>query len=323
MKSKKIKKDKQRRRQELNKASSHKLISKILKNNSPAPMGCLKRPEDKDPKRPKGSLATDHAEIDEILRDTWQNITNGTEKDLEEVAQNFLRKYDKHILNKPEFEIGDLTFEEFRDVVRVNAESAPGLDGWTPKDIGILSDNALKLMVKMFNKIEKGAPWPEHMHKTRAVFLSKDANDTQNPLAYRILKITTAWYRKWATARVKSLEKWIETWDHPALNAGVPGKGAADAWYNTAVFNELNITNGQDVAGGSIDIFKCFDQLNRTLLKELASKAGMPKRILETYFRFIENIETKFRVGKTLVKHTKTGAAFRKAAPSQCSWLLC
>ena len=170
-------------------------------------MGCLKRPEDKDPKRPKGSLATDHAEIDEILRDTWQNITNGTEKDLEEVAQHFFRKYEKHIPNRPEYQIEDLTFEELRDVVRVNTESAPGLDGWTLKDIGILSDDALKLIVKMFNKIEKGAPWLEHMHKTRAAFLSNDEKDTQNPLAYRILKITSVWYRRWATTRIKSLEK--------------------------------------------------------------------------------------------------------------------
>ena len=277
-------------------------------------MDCLKRPEDKDQKRPKGTLATEHAEIDEILRKTWQNITNGTEKDLDEVAETFMEKYSKHIVNKPEFKLDDLTFEELRDVCRVNTESAPGLDGWTPKDIGILSDEALKWIVKMLNKIEKGAPWPQHLHETRAVFLSKNAEDTQNPLEYRILKITTAWYRRWATARVKSLEKWIEEWDHPALNAGVPGKGALDAWYNTAVFSELHMSNDQDVAGGSIDIYKCFDQLNRALLKQLASKAGMPKRVLEPYFRFIDNIDTRFQVGKQLGQAHKTDVASPKVA---------
>ena len=46
-------------------------------------------------------------------------------------------------------------------------------------------------MVNMLNKIELGAPWPEHMLTTRAVFLCKNGEDSDNPLAYRVLKITS------------------------------------------------------------------------------------------------------------------------------------
>ena len=99
------------------------------------------------------------------------------------------------------------------------------------------------------------------MLETRAVFLSKNPDDTCNPLNYRILKITSGIYRKWASAWLYKLAPWVATWDHDALHAGVPGKGAQDAWMKTAIENELNMLLGYDIAGASVDVFKCFDHI--------------------------------------------------------------
>ena len=95
--------------------------------------------------------------------------------------------------------------------------------------MALLSDNGLQLIVDILNLIEEGAEWPKSSQVARAVFLPKDPDDTQNPLKYRILKITSAYYRRWASTRNQQLEEWIKLWDHPAINAGVPGKGAQDA----------------------------------------------------------------------------------------------
>ena len=57
---------------------------------------------------------------------------------------------------------------------------------------------------------------------------------------------------------------------------------------------------GQDVAGGSVDIYKCFDQVNRKLVQRLAEKAGMPKRILEPYMRYIDNLQIRYQVADTI-----------------------
>ena len=75
-------------------------------------------------------------------------------------------------------------------------DSAPGLDGWSAQDLEILSDKAYQLLVNMLDSIEGGANWPKAMQATRAVFLSKDPEDVQNPLAYRSLKITSGISRK-------------------------------------------------------------------------------------------------------------------------------
>ena len=138
------------------------------------------------------------------------------------------------------------------------------------------------------------------MTKARAVFLSKDPNDTTNPLAQRIQKITSAIYREWAGVRTRNLEDWIETWDHKSINSGMPGKGAMDGWYYTAFYNELSTVSNNRVSGGSIDIYKCFDQLNKPLIYKLAKKAGMPLKIVDACYRIIDNPESSYQISRHL-----------------------
>ncbi len=114
-----------------------------------------------------------------------------------------------HIFQSPEFEIGDITGEAVKAQCQYDTKSAPGLDGWSAADLELLSDEAYQMIADLLNAIENGAEWPAAMLATRAVFLSKDENDTHNPLAYRILKITSGIYRKWGSLRMRQLQPWV------------------------------------------------------------------------------------------------------------------
>jgi len=278
----------------------HKAISRILKQLSPAPMNCLRRPQDSGQGKPKGSYTSDHKEIDHILHEVWDGITHGAEGDLLEARDAFISKYTNYLPKAPPFVLGDITVGKLRETCRNGDDSAAGLDGWAVKDMALLSDYALEFIVKLLNAIEVGAPWPAHMLDTRAVFLSKDPNDIANPLKYRILKITSGWYRVWASMRNKDLHPWIMQWAPEEVFSGAPGRGAQDAWLNTALAMELNLSAGLNVAGGSIDVYKCFDQINRDLLLKVAQDAGMPVRIIEPYFRYINNLNIRFQVGQRI-----------------------
>ena len=97
------------------------------------------------------------------------------------------------------------------------------------------------------------------------------------------------------------MDEWVSQWDHPALHV-IGGKGAQDAWLMTSLKAELARLEGKNISGGSIDIYKCFDQINRDLLFRLACEAGMPKRILIPYFKYINNLQVRFQVGETIGK---------------------
>lgn len=261
-------------------------------------MTCLERNIDFGPGRPVGSLTSEPAEIFKIIRKAWAAITDGNVEDPVKAASDFWRDYGLFCHRAPEWHIGELTIDDFKRACATGTDSAAGLDGWSARDIALLSDRALGRIVTLLNAIELGAPWPEHMLHTRSVFLSKDPQKTQDPLAYRVLKITSGWYRKWGSCRNRNLRDWILSWDCPQINSGVPSKGAQDAWYDTALKLELLKLSDEHFSGASVDVFKCFDQIPRPIIHKIASEAGMPSRILEPYMRYIDNLKVRYQVGE-------------------------
>ena len=157
-------------------------------------------------------------------------------------------------------------------------------------------------LAKWFQSIERTKAWPEALTRARAVFLSKDADDLGNPMAYRILKITSMLYRVWASVRIKNLEPWVMSWADKAMFAGIPGAGAEEAWYLTQLDIEIKRLTNSHITTGSIDVFKCFDQVVRPLIIDLARQAGMPLQVLETYEAFQADLTVLNQVGGNLGK---------------------
>ena len=42
-------------------------------------------------------------------------------------------------------------------------------------------------------------------------------------------------YRRWTSLRLQQMEAWINEWSLERMYAGVPGRGAMDAAYKTAI----------------------------------------------------------------------------------------
>jgi hypothetical protein len=219
----------------------------------------------------------------------------------------------------PEFIVHDVTGQDLRDACSQGLGSAGGLDGWCARDLALLSDHAFDLLAMMCNRLEQGARWPQATRKVRAVFLNKDPEDIANPLAYRVLKVSSGVYRKWGSMRLRHLEEWQRQWDHEFVNAGVPDKSAQNAWYLEAVFLELAKLENVPTSGGGVDIYKCFDQVVRELIYALAERAGMPTRILTAYRNYLEDMEVHFQTGGTIGSAHKD----RCSIPQGCPFSMC
>lgn len=89
----------------------------------------------------------------------------------------------------------------------------------------------------------------------RASFMTKDSEDTLNPMAYRVLLMLPVLYRTWATARLQHLAPWISTWAMDEMFARMEGKGAADAAYHTAIITEHALVNCTAMTGGGLRTF--------------------------------------------------------------------
>ena len=85
------------------------------------------------------------------------------------------------------------------------------------------------------------------------------------------------------TSRLKTLEAWVEDWEVEELYT-VKG-GAQAAWWVTAIELEHLNCQGITVTGGSADLQKAFDEIQRDLLYDLLRKGGFPERILKAYIK--------------------------------------
>ena len=126
-------------------------------------------------------------------------------------------------------------------------------------------------MAQLLNLIECGPRWPNAIMHSKGSFHSKDIDKWFDPLAYRILLIKPCLYRKWVATRHRHLKPWIAEWTLDEMYAGVANVSAEEAWYSNAVDIEWHRLQGIPATGASVDIWKCFDQILKPLLKALKS----------------------------------------------------
>ena len=272
------------------KAGGQWAICRDMSSRMAAPLIAVKRTEKGPTGQPAGTVTTSPKEIDGIIRQAYGKIYKGNTDDVHGKTDLYMRKYEKYIYQARQARIEKLTGNDLKLTAQCTKESAAGLDQWTPGDLKMISDKAYEKLAAMLNMILAGAKWPTHLERARAAFLSKDPRDTLNPLAYRILLMLPAVYRMWSKTRLRHLQPWVASWAVPEMFAGVEGKGAEDATYSAAILVEWCRLTGMEFTGGSADIFKCFDQVMRPLVQRLLETAGMPKEVVETYVKYLENL---------------------------------
>ena len=180
-----------------------------------------------------------------------------------------------------------ITGQDLARVSSVSGETAAGIDQWAPGDLKLFSPLAFEWIANLLNLIEEGAEWPKQMCTARAAFLVKEVDGDMDPLSYRVLLMLPSIYRLWAQVGLQHVQPWIKQWDLDEICAGTKGKGAQDATYQTALEMELFKMEGTPFTGGSADIYKCFDQVVRTILDYVLKQAGMPTKVQRAYMKYI------------------------------------
>ena len=233
-----------RKRKLADNKTGHKAIKAALDTKPVKPLTALTRDIQGPQGQPKGSTTCDPQEVDAIARRAWGAVYEGNVHNHNTTIHNFCRNYANYIFTANQFDVQPLDGPTFKLACHTAKHSVAGLDHFTPQDLTYLSDDTYAWIATMLNLIEQGAPWPRDLLRGKAAYLSKDSEKTEDPLAYRVLLILPAVYRRWAAARLHTLKPWIRTWQLDNMYAGVEGVGADDAWWETSLTIEYNrVTN--------------------------------------------------------------------------------
>ncbi len=248
-------------------------------------------------------------EVDKAVRKAWDKIRRGKVDEAGKIIEGFMRDFKDDLFRMPTQTIKKLDGPQLFAILSNLDHSAGGLDGFTPEDLTLVSPHAAQLLADMLNCIEDGAAWPMQLNKGRAAFLAKDLEKLDDCTNYRILTILPIVYRVWAKARLEDLKPWVQHWKCPEMFAGVDFDGAEDAWWQTGIKFEKAALNNQAITGGTADVYKCFDQILRDLLKLLLVTGGMPRRVVDAYTRYMDTLTVVNAVASSLGEpyHLPTG----------------
>lgn len=231
------------------------------------------------------TVTSNPREVDQAFIKAWQPVFGGNLSNECIAWQSFQAKYSQHLVQQPEHKLPPTLGPELLLTLKAAKPTAGSLDGWLPADFTFLNESAAHYLALMLNTIEAGAEWPAAAVQARTATLLKKEGATK-PLDFRLLSLLSGLYRRWATHRLRQLEDWVLSWAPAESFAGVPGRGAEDCWYLTALDIEEAKLSGHEVSGLVTDIMKCFDQISKHYMEQLLLLAGFPKQVLRAYCSF-------------------------------------
>ena len=150
-----------------------KHLAAAISEQKGKPMTNICRGRDTSDGGKKAQIASNPADVDDIVRRAWQAIHKGAEGCIDTAVDHFFDLYYSTIYKRKPFEVEDIAAEMVQDSFSRTKESAGALDGWSPKELSLLSFKAYWHIAILLDQIEKGAPWPKSSVHARVVFLEK------------------------------------------------------------------------------------------------------------------------------------------------------
>eukprot|EP00973_Karenia_brevis_P024473 3376635-Karenia_brevis.AAC.1 len=81
--------------------------------------------------------------MDEVMISSWARVYAGNSSDVMATVINFLKHYSSYLFFSTPFHLDPLTVDDLKKTISEGSNSAAGLDGFSPADFKLFSDNIL------------------------------------------------------------------------------------------------------------------------------------------------------------------------------------
>ncbi len=171
-------------------------------------------------------------------------------------------------------ELPPISIERLREVSSSFSEAtATTFDGFHPRHISCLSEEALQSLSLILAAVEASAMWPTQVSLIVAALLPKPAG------GFRPIGLAPAVYRVWSKARRLEADAWEKKYPRAFFSA-CKGAGPVDAVWRLSAMQEAGTAEGEVAATISEDLQSFFETLDRQRLVDEARALGFPMPIL-------------------------------------------
>ena len=192
-----------------------------------------------------------------------------------------------------------------------NNSSSPGVDGFNFRELKMLPDPLLKMLVDIVHGLEF---FPSDFMLARTIPIpKKEKLSAENS---RPITVLSTIYRLWGKVCGKRCLRHLADKMSPAIAGLLPKRGAHDASYNMQAKLELLRSQNEHVTGVTLDLLKCFNLLRRSKVSSLMLACGIPKRLVDKWARSIDGIRRFWDVANMV----STPAPTTCGCPERDSW---
>ena len=271
----------------------------------------------------EGGLTSDPGRIDEAARAKWGRIYEGNVASSERWAHadRVIETYSPYLYSRAEFQVPRIsTHDVFHAFTKCGA-TAPGPDAWAIRDLRNISWRAADWLRQMYQAIEDGADWPDQTVQAKSAFLAKSPGASTSILDYRILSICSVLYRRWSAIRLFHMRPWASEWWLPEMFGGRGCPGADTAAWGLAIEVEQATAQGQGISALALDIYKCVDQMSREVVMRVAERAGAPRVVTATWYKFMAALRTHNCLVSNVGLPYGRSASIPQGCPQSMQWL--
>jgi hypothetical protein len=248
--------------------------------------------------------ATKHAEIHQMMLDSWSPIFNRFIQNAPPSYDDFLRAFPMALPENRLYSadnpvvLPQITCDDVMALIAQLKPSSPGADAWRIEELQVLGRRSISYLVKFYELVENVGKWPQNLLEVPVASLQKNSGDS--PLDIRPISLTSHMYRLWAKLRWQQLQDWHLSWCPDELKGGIAGRETVDAYYQVALeIEHANFTNSP-LFGILFDYQKCFDNVAWSIERGILRDLGLPMPILNSMMAFNENINRRFKLGSSV-----------------------
>ena len=183
----------------------------------------------------------------------------------------------------PEKALPSLTIDDWKVALRsAKASSMRGIDGWGIKELRLVPDCLIKLLLKLYSFIEQGGKWPAQLTHWMLIVLRKSDVQPADWTTLRPISVAGMLYRLWSRMRTKQFLQHCYTFKVPLV---APNLSTRAIWYFLADKLDCDYGAGLRPCGVVLDIIKCFNTVQRAMIKAALYRLGFDRQIVDAWMR--------------------------------------
>ena len=190
--------------------------------------------------------------------------------------------------NFPEVTLPPLTIDNWRVALQsAKASSMRGIDGWSIKELRLVPDCLVELLLKLYGYIEQGGKWPVQLTHWMLIVLRKTDVQPADWTMLRPISVAGMLYRLWSRMRTKQLLQHCRNFKVPLV---APNLSTRAIWHFLADKMDSDYGSGLRPCGIVLDIVKCFNVVQRAMIKAALYRLGFDRHIVDTWMRALNQL---------------------------------